>query len=225
MPRRYAKILSALCAAAVAVVLCAVPARAEAADTARAGSVTVTLRCADAPVACAGFTVYRAAEAKTTGGLLVYELTADFAGSGLDPADPDSAALAEGLASWAGANALTGLASGETDENGRVSFDDLSAGLYLVRQTAAVEGYYPVSAFLVSVPTQETGGWVYDVEASPKAEAGAPAPASATTEPVGRSLAQTGQLNWPVPVLAGLGVILFAVGWMLYFSGRKNGDA
>ncbi len=33
--------------------------------------------------------------------------------------------------------------------------------------------------------------------------------------PVMSSLPQTGQLNWPVPVLAVSGVVLFAFGWAL----------
>lgn len=39
------------------------------------------------------------------------------------------------------------------------------------------------------------------------------------------SLVQTGQLNWPIPVLAGCGVALFAVGWALVFLKRKNNKA
>lgn len=36
-------------------------------------------------------------------------------------------------------------------------------------------------------------------------------------------LIQTGQLNWPVPVMAVLGVLLFAAGWiMVFFKGRKR---
>ncbi|MCD7821787.1 MAG: hypothetical protein LUG64_06230, partial [Clostridiales bacterium] len=35
-------------------------------------------------------------------------------------------------------------------------------------------------------------------------------------------LPQTGQLNWPVPVLAVSGVVLFALGWGLSRSGRKR---
>ena len=34
-------------------------------------------------------------------------------------------------------------------------------------------------------------------------------------------LIQTGQLNWPIPVLAGLGVLLFMAGWALVFF-RKD---
>ena len=35
-------------------------------------------------------------------------------------------------------------------------------------------------------------------------------------------LPQTGQLNWPVPVLACSGVLLFAVGWVLNRQGKKK---
>lgn len=38
------------------------------------------------------------------------------------------------------------------------------------------------------------------------------------------SLLQTGQLNWPVPVLAIAGLLLFAFGWALTFFSRKNGE-
>ena len=40
--------------------------------------------------------------------------------------------------------------------------------------------------------------------------------------PVMSSLPQTGQLNWPVPVLACSGVLLFAAGWVLNRQGKKE---
>ena len=36
------------------------------------------------------------------------------------------------------------------------------------------------------------------------------------------SLIQTGQLNWPIPVLAGIGVLLLIVGLLLIFAKRKH---
>lgn len=41
------------------------------------------------------------------------------------------------------------------------------------------------------------------------------------------TLIQTGQLNWPVPLLAESGIILFAVGWVLIFIKKEktNGEA
>lgn len=35
-------------------------------------------------------------------------------------------------------------------------------------------------------------------------------------------LAQTGQLNWPIPLLAGGGVMIFAIGWGMVFLVRKK---
>lgn len=35
-------------------------------------------------------------------------------------------------------------------------------------------------------------------------------------------LAQTGQLNWPVPLLAGCGVVLFAIGWAIVYLKKKK---
>ena len=40
--------------------------------------------------------------------------------------------------------------------------------------------------------------------------------------PVMSGLPQTGQLNWPVPVLACSGVLLFAAGWVLNRQGKKE---
>ena len=41
-----------------------------------------------------------------------------------------------------------------------------------------------------------------------------------TTPPT--KLPQTGQLNWPVPVLVVLGLALFSLGWGLRFGRRKD---
>lgn len=35
-------------------------------------------------------------------------------------------------------------------------------------------------------------------------------------------LIQTGQLNWPIPVLAGMGILIFAAGWTMTFMKRKK---
>ena len=38
-------------------------------------------------------------------------------------------------------------------------------------------------------------------------------------------LIQTGQMNWPIPVLCALGVLLIAAGWILMTKKRKNDRA
>jgi len=42
------------------------------------------------------------------------------------------------------------------------------------------------------------------------------------TEPDDK-LPQTGQLNWPVPLMACAGLALFALGWALCYAGKKEG--
>ena len=67
-----------------------------------------------------------------------------------------------------------------------------------------------------SIPLADSTGWIYDVDASPKV--GATVPSTPDTP----SLPQTGQLNWPVPVLACSGILLFAAGWCLNRKGKKE---
>ena len=39
------------------------------------------------------------------------------------------------------------------------------------------------------------------------------------------TLIQTGQLKWPIPILAGAGLLLFVGGWILYFKGKRKDHA
>ena len=64
-------------------------------------------------------------------------------------------------------------------------------------------------------------------DATPTAPEAAPAAATPVNPPVAdarpQKLIQTGQLNWPVPLLAGAGAVLMAVGIML--NRRKDDHA
>ena len=57
-----------------------------------------------------------------------------------------------------------------TDTFGNAVFTNLPLGLYFVKQTNDVEGYAPCTPFLVTVPNYSADGYVYDVNASPKAD-------------------------------------------------------
>ena len=46
--------------------------------------------------------------------------------------------------------------------------------------------------------------------------------ALAPSAPGGTKIPQTGVLRWPIAVLAGAGILLFAAGWRLYHAGKKE---
>ncbi len=105
---------------------------------------------------------------------------------------------------------------------GTVIFTEVDPGLYLVVQSKASNGCYPADPFLVSVPNMENGTYSYQVDASPKVEIETrptdPPPAT-SQDPV---LPQTGQTNWPIPMMALLGLTLFSLGWFLCYGRRET---
>ena len=113
-------------------------------------------------------------------------------------------------------------------DNGKVTFLDLPFGLYLVVQKTAPAGYGKTEPFLVSLPYLEEGEYQYDVASQPKTDLERDVTTKPTTSPTtkpasssGGKLPQTGQLWWPVPVLAcgGLGCIVVGL-----IRKRRAGD-
>ena len=112
------------------------------------------------------------------------------------------------------------------DDNGRAEWKDLELGLYLIVNTAAAEGYAPINSFLITVPRYLNESYVYDVTANPKAEtaneaAANPPKQNTTTTISGGKLPQTGQLWWPVPILAIAGMLFLMFGW---YRRRRLGE-
>ena len=99
-------------------------------------------------------------------------------------------------------------------KDGKATFSDLTFGLYLVVQKTAASGYGKTKPFLVSLPYLYEGEYQYDVASQPKTdlerEVKPTAPPSSGGG--GGKLPQTGQLWWPVPVLACAGLGCIAVG-------------
>ena len=119
-------------------------------------------------------------------------------------------------------------------EEGKVTFLNLPFGLYLVVQKTAPAGYGKTEPFLVSLPYLYEGEYQYDVASEPKTdlEREVPtkptSPTSPTTKPTtssggGKKLPQTGQLWWPVPVLACAGLGCIAVGLFRRREARDEG--
>ena len=109
-------------------------------------------------------------------------------------------------------------ATQRTDANGTVIFRDLTPGLYLVIRTkpASENTAYTSDPFLVSIHTVVNGTAAYQVVAEPKfswdAKPLKPAVPSLKPDP---SLPQTGQLNWPIPILIAMGLSLILLGGWL----------
>jgi uncharacterized surface anchored protein len=252
-------------------------------DFDRLGSISVTLvdRDGKTPITGAELSLYYVATVTLNSSQnLSYNFTDTFKDCGCALDDP---ALSVKLEALIEENSVSGKKL-LTDAQGSAVFDNLRLGLYFVRQTNTVAGYAPCTSFLVTVPNQNTDGYVYDVNASPKTDiarltditvrkvwntgASAKATDSVTIQllkddavvetailnaqnnwqvtytdmpesdgysiletdiPKGftatysqngyvftvtnsASLAQTGQLIWPIPVLAMAGLCLIAVG-------------
>lgn len=149
---------------------------------------------------------------------------------------PDSALQSSDAADVYEYYAKAGYYSGEEypehfEKEGVYYFKNLPVGLYVVVQKKAAKGYSNMKPFLVSIPYMEDGEYVYEVTANVKTELWKePEPTPPTSPPSSSvppttkppKLPQTGQLSWPIPWLASSGMVMFAFGWWLYFSRRKD---
>lgn len=195
-------------------------------DLERKGSITVTMTYEDKPVSGGRLTIYRVGY-PTVDDAYNYSFvyTDRFAKCEVPIDDPSTAKVAQALAAMVRRNALSGTRK-VINKQGTVTFDDLESGLYLLIQPTPAIGYNTVSPFLVSVPQFQEDGryYVYDVDASPKVELEPKETTKPTesTTPKGDKIPQTGQVNWPVPILAVGGLFLLILGKCLRTSERKK---
>lgn len=285
------KRLAALLAALTLLVWCAVPAFAlEVVDLSRTGSIKVSLYDTETSELVSGgeLTLYRVAKVKKSNADLSFEYTNGFEECGIELGDLSEGDLAQQLAEKIAATAESTTL--EVGDSGTVEFEDLEVGLYLVVQSKAADEYDAINPFLVSVPIQEDGKYVYNVEALPKVgtathktpetpdtpttpdepttpetpvspatpevpdednpnnpnapgpnnpdgwvlgahgerledgtNPAAPNPSAPGAQVLGaHGLPQTGQLNWPIPVLVCTGIVLVAAGVTLKKGTRKD---
>lgn len=271
------KRLAAVLAALTLLVWCAAPAFAlEVVDLSRTGSIKVSLYDSETSEAVGGgtLTLYRVAKVQKDNANLSFVYTNGFEDCGVELGDLSEGELAGRLAEKIAATAESTTV--EISDFGTAEFGDLEVGLYLVVQATAAEDYNVINPFLVSVPIQENGSYVYDVDALPKVGTAAkktpeppdtpdtpdtpdkpdeenpntpaapgpdnpdgwvlgangekiyrnpeaPSPDNPNGHVMGaHGLPQTGQLNWPIPVLAVTGVVLVAAGIKLKKGTRKD---
>lgn len=140
--------------------------------------------------------------------------------------DLDSPELARQLADLAIEKDLASLVA--SIEHGSAVFSNLECGLYVVTQQSsqATPGFDAIQPFLISLPHWLNDTYVYHLTATPKVplvslETIPTEPTKPHTPSHTCTLPQTGQLNWPIPVLAVLGMTFFIAGWILH-HGRKH---
>ena len=161
--------ITTFCVTIVLFLTCFYTVFAEEFDPSKIGSISVTLieQKQNEPIVGAELSVYYIATALLdTDGNLIYDYTEDF--KQLDT-EIDDTSLAEKLDTFVSQHSVPSTKM-TTNSEGTALCNELPLGLYFVKQTGAVEGFAPCTPFLVTVPNEKNGEYVYEVNASPKTE-------------------------------------------------------
>lgn len=183
-------------------------------DASRAGSISISMTYDKQSVTGGAVTLHRVGDVVQDDGDCGFALTDEYAASGVSLDDLESADAAKALASYAQEHRLEGTTR-SVDDSGTVVFADLEIGLYLVTQQQAASGYLPIDPFLVSVPMNDEGTYVYDVDASPKLEL------EKAPEPPVQRFPETGDGMMAVAAVAG-GALLCAAGVGMVAWRKRN---
>lgn len=167
---KWFKGLSVLVVTALALCVSVTPALAhDVPDMTRTGTISATMDYDGVPVAGGTVTLYRVGDVVEDNGNYDFALTAECAASEVSLDDLQSAEAAEALLDWALEQGLAGVTV-EVGDDGVATFEGVELGLYVLAQSEPAEGYYAIDPFLICVPMNEEGTYVYDVDASPKLE-------------------------------------------------------
>ena len=214
------KIFSLLTALILVCGLATVAFAHEVPDLEKNGTITLALNWGGEPLNGGKLTLYRVGDIVENNGDYSFAPVKELRSNNLSLTDVNELRLAKELADLAQQTSLPGVEASIT--NGEAVFSDVVPGLYVVTQkeSDATEGFAAINPFLISMPRMEDGHYETDVEAAPKVplETAPPEP----TKPADENLPQTGQLNWPVPLLAVSGLAMFTLGWLLCFRKKKE---
>ncbi len=159
--------ITTFCVTILLLLTCYLSAFAEEFDQSKTGSISVTLIEQKQPIVGAELSVYYVATALLDADRnLIYDYTKEF--KQIDTAIDDTS-LAAKLDAFVSLHSVPSVKI-TTDTDGTALCKELPLGLYFVKQTGAVEGFSPCTPFLVTVPNEKNGVYVYDVNASPKTE-------------------------------------------------------
>lgn len=142
---------------------------------------------------------------------------------------------AETVLSFIQENEITADSVAVSDESGVAEFGTVEKGIYLIDASGSEK--YSIRPFLLEAPLYEDGKYYNEVEASPKfltvsddsseVDSSDSTPDSSTGSTPSDNdgkIPQTGQLKWPVPVLAVLGITLIVIGYADHCFGSKKRD-
>lgn len=193
-------------------------------DYDRAGSITIKLSYDGKPVHGGSLTIHKVGYVAEDDGDFFFRFTEDFEECEIPITELSSSELPKELEKIVKEKGLEGITK-RVGSDGKVKFENLEIGLYLVVQKTASFGFSKINPFLVSVPAYDGEYYVYDVDASPKVEL-EPKPHEPEEPPEepdkpDDKLPDTGLTNWPVPVMAVLGIILICTGIILRRAERK----
>ena len=188
-------------------------------DLSRNGSITLRMAPGDVPLNDGYLNLYKVGDLSEEDGNYFFTL---MDGRVVTHNEEVTLILAEELLTMAKEAKL--VARTAKIEEGQAVFHDLQHGLYVVWQAKAdaSKGYMPISPFLISVPRFADGAYVLDVVADPKVALETVPPTTAPPPSRPPELPQSGQLNWPVPVLAVSGAFLLILGFLLISRKRAE---
>lgn len=137
------------------------------------GSVTLTALDKETkePISGATFRIYRFASAYIKNDSISYIYTDDFKNNGMDISNFSDAYFPIHLMIHSIINAVA-FEEKATDSSGRLTFDNLPCGAYLIVPVEMKDGYLNPSPFIATVPMEDESQnkWIYNIDASPKIE-------------------------------------------------------
>lgn len=185
------------------------------------GSISITLKHNNQSISNGTICIYKAADIGSNKSQ-PYKAVADLSSSGITFDKLDSASSIY-LSDYLINNGLNGIEK-KADKNGKIYYGNLSLGLYIVYQKEAIPGYKRITPFYICIPQNQSGHINYDIVAEPKIEkvSNNVTPTFPDDRPKDKLLPKTGQLKWPIPVFASLGLFLCIVGWLIIIKIKNN---
>lgn len=191
----------------------------------RTGSLTLAMYGEGKPLNSGRLTIYRVGDIVQSNGDFSFALIPELQDSGIVLDDLDDTVLPRILADQAQRRGLRPITV--SIQNGLAIFSQLKPGLFVVMQEEAdaSDGFAPIRPFLVSLPVWNGTTYVYEVTAKPKVSIESiptEPPETEPPKPTEPNLPQTGQLKWPIPVMAVSGLAFLTAGVYLCFGKKER---